>query len=77
MTPLGREDVVAMLARFGDRDPADVPEELGSLELTWLVDQVERRYGVLLDLDDDVFAGMSTVTGAVAVLNESVGASDA
>ena len=73
MTPLGREDVVAMLARFGDRDPADVPEELGSLELTWLVDQVERRYGVLLDLDDDVFAGMSTVTGAVAVLNESVG----
>ncbi len=77
MTPLGREDVVAMLARFGDRDPADVPEELGSLELTWLVDQVERRYGVLLDLDDDVFAGMSTVTGAVAVLNESVGAPDA
>ena len=74
MTPLDREDVVAMLARFGDRDPADVPEELGSLELTWLVDQVERRYGVLLDLDDDVFAGMSTVTGAVAVLNESVGA---
>ena len=77
MTPLGREDVVAMLARFGDRDPADVPEELGSLELTWLVDQVERRYGVVLDLDDDVFAGMSTVTGAVAVLNESVGASHA
>jgi len=77
MTPLGREDVVAMLARFGDRDPADVPEELGSLELTWLVDQVERRYGVLLDLDDDVFAGMSTVTGAVAVLKESVGSAHA
>jgi hypothetical protein len=67
--PLDRDAVVGMLARFGDRRPEDVPEELGSLELTWLVDQVERRYGVLLDLDDDVFAGMSTVTGALAVLN--------
>jgi hypothetical protein len=69
MNPLERADVVAMLARFGDRAPADVPEELGSLELTWLIDQVERRYGVVLDLDDDVFAGMATVTGAVGVLN--------
>jgi hypothetical protein len=73
MTPrLGRDDVVAMLARFGDRQPAEVPEELGSLELTWLVDQVERQYGVVLDLDDDVFAGMSTVSGAVRVLAEAV-----
>jgi hypothetical protein len=77
MTPLAREDVVAMLASFGDRTPADVGEELGSLELTWLVDQVERRYGVVLDLDDEVFAGMSTVTGALAVLNRSVDASHA
>jgi hypothetical protein len=69
MTPrLDRDDVLAMLARFGDRQPAEVPEELGSLEATWLVDQVERRYGVVLDLDDEVFAGMSTVTGAVGVL---------
>lgn len=73
MTPrLGRDDVVAMLSRFGDRQPAEVPEELGSLELTWLVDQVERNYGVVLDLDDDVFAGMSTVSGAVRVLAEAV-----
>jgi hypothetical protein len=73
MTPgLGRDEVIAMLARFGDRRPAEVPEELGSLELTWLVDQVERRYGVVLDLDDDVFAGMSTVSGAVRVLAEAV-----
>jgi hypothetical protein len=70
--PLDRDDVVGMLARFGDRRPEEVPEELGSLELTWLVDQVERRYGVLLDLDDDTFAGMSTVTGALAVLRASV-----
>ena len=61
-----------MLSRFGDRQPAEVPEELGSLELTWLVDQVERNYGVVLDLDDDVFAGMSTVSGAVRVLAEAV-----
>ena len=69
---LERADVLGMLARFGDRAPAEVPEELGSLELTWLVDQVERRYGVQLDLDDDVFAGMSTVTGALAVLNAAL-----
>lgn len=69
---LGREDVIGMLARFGDRQPAEVPEELGSLEATWLVDQVERRYGVVLDLDDAVFAGMSTVTGAVSVLREAI-----
>jgi hypothetical protein len=61
---LDRAEVVGMLARFGDRRPAEVGEELGSLELTWLVDQVER--------DDDVFAGMSTVTGALAVLRRSL-----
>lgn len=71
-TALDRDDVLGLLAGFGDRSPADVPEELGSLELTWLVDQVERRYGVLLDLDDDVFAGMATVTGALAVLNDTL-----
>ena len=49
-----------------------MPEELGSLELTWLVDQVEQHYGVVLDLDDDVLAGMSTVSGAVRVLAEAV-----
>jgi hypothetical protein len=69
---LGRDDVLAMLARFGDRQPAEVPEELGSLEATWLVDQVERRYGVVLDLDDEVFAGMSTVTGALGVLQGAI-----
>jgi hypothetical protein len=64
----GRTDVLAMLARYGDRAVEDVGEELGSLELTWLVAQVEQRYGLLLDLTDEVFAEMSTVTGAVRVL---------
>ncbi|MEN3356847.1 MAG: hypothetical protein V7637_829 [Mycobacteriales bacterium] len=62
---LRREDVLAMLASYGDRRPDEVGEELGSLELTWLIAQVEQRYSVLLDLDDDVFASMSTVTGAL------------
>ena len=70
--PLDRDALVGMLASFGDRRPADVPEELGSLEVTWLVDQVERRYGVVLDLDDDTFAGMATVTGALAVLRREL-----
>jgi hypothetical protein len=72
-TALGRADVLGMLASYGDRAPADVAEELGSLEVTWLVAQVEQRYAVLLDLDDDAFAAMSTVTGAVGVLRSGLG----
>jgi len=75
-----RTDVLVMLASYGDREPQDVNEELGSLELTWLVAQAEQRYSVLLDLSDETFAGMGTVTGAVAVLRaaiaEQLGVSD-
>ncbi|HEX9335772.1 MAG TPA: hypothetical protein VF892_07790 [Pseudonocardiaceae bacterium] len=67
-----RADVLVMLASYGDREPRDVNEELGSLELTWLVAQAEQRYSVLLDLSDDTFAGMGTVTGAVAVLRAAI-----
>jgi hypothetical protein len=67
-----RADVLVMLASYGDREPQDVNEELGSLELTWLVAQAEQRYSVLLDLSDETFAGMGTVTGAVAVLRAAV-----
>lgn len=67
-----REDVVRMLAGYGDRRPADVGEELGSLELTWLVAAAEQRYEVLLDLSDEVFAAMTTVTGAVDVLRDAI-----
>ena len=70
-----RADVLAMLASYGDREPDEVSEELGSLELTWLVAQVEQRYSVLLDLDDDEFAAMSTVTGAVDRLRAVFGGS--
>jgi acyl carrier protein len=62
-----RSDVVAMLATYGDRRPDDVPEAIDSLELAWLVHQIEQRYGAL-DIDDDTIARMSTVTGVVDVL---------
>lgn len=64
-----RSDVVAMLATYGDRQPEQVPETISSLELAWLLHQIEQRYGEL-DLEDDKFVQMSTVTGAVEVLRE-------
>jgi hypothetical protein len=64
---LDRSEVVAMIASYGDRRPEQVPEAIDSLELAWLIHQVEQRYGAL-DIDDDAIARMSTVTGAVDVL---------
>jgi hypothetical protein len=66
---LERSDVVAMLATYGDRCPEQVPEAIDSLELAWLIHQVEQRYGGL-DIDDDAIARMFTVTGAVDVLRD-------
>jgi hypothetical protein len=68
-----RAGVVALLATFGDRAPAEVPEQIGSLELAWLVHQVEQRHGVVLDLSDEDLARMGTVASAVTVLRRSVG----
>lgn len=67
MSP-GRAEVIAMLATYGDRKPEQVREKLDSLELAWLVHQVEQRYHAQLDLTDDQFVEMSTVDGAVTVL---------
>jgi acyl carrier protein len=58
-----------MLATYGDRQPEQVPEGIDSLELAWLLHQIEQRYGAL-DVDDDMIARMSTVTGAVDVLKD-------
>ena len=58
-----------MLATYGDRQPEQVPEAIDSLELAWLVHQIEQRYGPL-DVDDDMLARMSTVTSVVDVLEE-------
>ena len=67
-----RQAVVAMLATYGNREPEAVRERIDSLELAWLVHQVEQRYGVSLDLSDEALARMSTVTGAVDVLRDTV-----
>jgi acyl carrier protein len=64
---LERADVVAMLATYGDRRPDEVPEAIDSLELAWLIHQIEQRFGVL-DVDDDALERMSTVTGVLGVL---------
>jgi acyl carrier protein len=66
---LQRSDVVAMLATYGDRQPEQVPEAIDSLELAWLVHQIEQRYGPL-DVDDDMLARMSTVTSVVGLLQD-------
>ena len=58
-----------MLATYGDRQPEQVPETIDSLELAWLMHQIEQRYGAL-DVDDDMIARMSTVTGVVDVLKD-------
>jgi acyl carrier protein len=63
-----REEVITMLASFGQRSSDEVPEQIGSLELTWLITKVESRYGVTLDLSDDTLAQMTTVSSAVTAL---------
>jgi hypothetical protein len=63
-----RDEIVAMLATYGGRGAAAVRERIDSLDLAWLVHQVEERYDVTLDLADEQLARMSTVSGAVEVL---------
>ena len=66
----GRAEVIAMLATYGDRTPEQVREKLDSLELAWLIHQVEQRYHAQLDLSDDQYLEMTTVDGAVSVLEK-------
>ena len=67
---LSRAEVIAMLATLGDRRAEDVGERIGSLELTWLITQVEQRYDLTLDLSDEELDRMMTVSGAVAALRD-------
>ncbi|MDQ1740808.1 MAG: hypothetical protein QOE53_2460 [Pseudonocardiales bacterium] len=69
---LERADVLAMLAELGTRGVGSELERLTSMEVAWLVHQVEQRYGVELDLDDEELARLRTVSDAVSVLDESV-----
>jgi hypothetical protein len=65
-----RERITGMLAAYSNCPPDAVPENIDSLGVAWLVDQVERRLNFSLDLDDETLARMSTVDGAVEVLQE-------
>ena len=72
IAPPGRDDVVAMLAAFGDRSPESVHDDLGSLELTWLIAEFEQRYGIELDLSDERLDSIRTVDDAAEVLRDAV-----
>jgi hypothetical protein len=65
-----RTEVIEMLASFGQRSADEVPEQIGSLELTWLITKVELQYGVTLELSDATLLGMTTVSSAVATLRD-------
>jgi hypothetical protein len=64
-----------MLASLGSRPVDAVPETIDSMELAWLLHQVEQRYGMRVDLDDGRLAGISTVSEAVDVLRSWLGRS--
>jgi len=59
-----------MLTAFGNRRPEQVPESIDSMELAWLIHQVEERYERRIDLDDAALARITTVTAAAQVLRE-------
>lgn len=63
-----RESVIAILAAHTSRPETGVPEQIDSLGVAWLVYEAERRFGTALELDDEVLARMSTVAGAVEML---------
>ena len=64
--PPGRDDIITWLTGLGERPVG--AERIDSMELAWLVHQVEQRYGV--ELSDDQLERMTTVDNAVAVLAE-------
>ena len=61
-----------MLATYGNRRPEDIGEAIDSLELAWLIHQIEQRYGPF-EPDDDELLRMATVTGVVEALQERIG----
>jgi hypothetical protein len=65
-----RAEILLLLAGFGGRRPEQVPEALDSMELAWLIHQIEQRHNTRMDLDDAVLARMTTVSGVATVLNE-------
>lgn len=64
--PPGRAEIITWLTGLGERPPG--AERIDSMELAWLVHQVEQRYGV--ELSDDQLERIATVDDAVTVLAE-------
>ena len=69
---LDRAGVLEMLQPLNERATDPGRERLSSMEVAWLVHQVEQRYGLRLDLDDDQLGELRTVADAVRLLGESV-----
>lgn len=69
---LSKDVVLSILAAFGERGPAAVDDVVGSLELTWLITEVEQRYSAVLELSDEQLASVRTVDDAASVLNQAL-----
>ncbi|GLZ35697.1 hypothetical protein Lesp02_78840 [Lentzea sp. NBRC 105346] len=69
--PPSRTDVLAVLAEVRGAG-GEVIEDIESMELLWLLNSMEQRYGVTLDIDEANLARMRTVDGAVGVLGSCV-----
>jgi hypothetical protein len=65
-------DITELLASFRAGTGRAGDEHIDSLELAWLLYQVEQRYGVELDLDDEQLVLMSTVADASKVFSEAI-----
>ena len=70
---LDRQGVIEILAEYHQRtaDEEDA-DAIASLELAWLIHQVEQRYGVELDPPDDTLLQMSTVDRVARLLRQSL-----
>lgn len=71
--PPTRDELVELLAAYGDRPPGDVPDRVDSLELAWIIHSMEERYDVELDLDDVQLARMVTLDSVLDVLAAVLG----
>jgi hypothetical protein len=68
---MSRTEVLDLLSGYRAGGAGD--DVIDSLELAWLLHQVEQRYGVRLELTDEQLASMSTVDGAALVLDDALG----
>lgn len=61
-----------MLATYRDRPLEAVGERIDSVELAWLVHELEQRYGSGLELSDEQLEQMTTVSETVDVLRAAM-----